>query len=265
MPDIDNYAVYTDRMRRSMWDKVFFMDKIPGAELVVDYGCADGSLIRFAHELFPSMRFIGFDIDAEMIARANSYNTENAVFCKSIADISAQIARWNIPPERTVVNFSSVLHEVFHYGYDGRIITDMLAAIKPRYITVRDMMYFSHEGDTAPHELVKRVRSALPQWQVADFEARWGSIDSLKNLVHLMLKFRYVENWQRECAENYFSYDQAQMLSLLGPDGAYRPVLYNKYFLPWCRFDAEQALGMELGDDFTTHYALVLARRSAEA
>ena len=45
MPDIENYKVYNDRMRRSMWDKAFFMDKIPGTELLIDYGCADGSLI----------------------------------------------------------------------------------------------------------------------------------------------------------------------------------------------------------------------------
>ena len=28
MPEIENYDVYNDRMRRSMWDKAFFMDKV---------------------------------------------------------------------------------------------------------------------------------------------------------------------------------------------------------------------------------------------
>ena len=65
-----NYEVYNDRMRRSMWDKAFFMDKIPGAALLVDYGCADGSLIRFLHGLFPGLSVIGFDIDPAMIAEA---------------------------------------------------------------------------------------------------------------------------------------------------------------------------------------------------
>ena len=49
-------------MRRSMWDKAFFMDKVSGAELIIDYGCADGSLIQFLHELFPAMRFIGLTL-----------------------------------------------------------------------------------------------------------------------------------------------------------------------------------------------------------
>ncbi len=42
MPEIEDYAVYNDRMRRSMWDKAFFMDKIPGAEVLVDYGSGTG-------------------------------------------------------------------------------------------------------------------------------------------------------------------------------------------------------------------------------
>ena len=38
MAEIENYMVYNDRMRRSMWDKAFFMDKVPGTRLIVDYG-----------------------------------------------------------------------------------------------------------------------------------------------------------------------------------------------------------------------------------
>ena len=80
MPEIENYSVYNDRMRRSMWDKAFFMDKVPGTELIVDYGCADGSLIRFLHSLFPTMCFIGFDIDPAMIEAANRERSENTWF-----------------------------------------------------------------------------------------------------------------------------------------------------------------------------------------
>ena len=265
MPDIDNYAIYTDRMRRSMWDKSFFIDKIPGAGLVVDYGCADGSLVRFLHGLFPTLRFIGFDIDAEMIARANRDREEGTAFFTRMEDVTAQIARWGVPAAEIAVNFSSVLHEVFHYRYDTALITALLDAVRPQYITVRDMMFHNTGASEAPDWLVERVRAALPQWQVADFEVCFGPITDLKNLVQLLLKFRYTENWARECPENYFSYGEAELMRLLDPAGAYRAVLHSRYFLPWCRFDAEQALGMELGTDFTTHFSLILARRAAHA
>ena len=38
MPEIEDYSVYNDRMRRSMWDKAFFMDKVPGTELRDNFG-----------------------------------------------------------------------------------------------------------------------------------------------------------------------------------------------------------------------------------
>ena len=90
MTQIEDYQVYNDRMRRSMWDKAFFMDKVPGAELILDYGCADGSLVRFLSELFPAMRFIGFDIDPVMIAAANAQRlgaTGGAAVWGAVADV----------------------------------------------------------------------------------------------------------------------------------------------------------------------------------
>ena len=96
MPDIENYQVYNDRMRRSMWDKAFYMDKIAGADTIIDYGCADGSLVRFLSELFPAMRFIGFDIDPVMIAQANAQRGENTWFFSTMEEVLEQLARMNV-------------------------------------------------------------------------------------------------------------------------------------------------------------------------
>ena len=52
-----NLDIYTTEMSKSVWDKAFFMDKIPGAKCVIDFGCADGAMMRFRAPLFPNITF----------------------------------------------------------------------------------------------------------------------------------------------------------------------------------------------------------------
>lgn len=261
MPDIGNYAVYTDRMRRSMWDKAFFMDKVPGTELIIDFGCADGSLIRFLHELFPGMRYIGFDADPAMIRAAKRKRSENTWFFSDEEAMLAQIRALAIDPMRIAINFSSVLHEIFHYDCDRTSITRLIAKVNPRYLVVRDMMYHASDPDAAaPPDAVAHLQRVLPARQLESFEAEWGSISLRRNLVHLLLKYKYTENWERECAENYFSYTMDDLQALLDPSRKYAPILHYRYILPWFRYDAQNNLGIDPGNEFTTHFALILSR-----
>lgn len=73
---------YNLSMSKSLIDKIFFMDKIDDTiKIIVDYGCADGALIRFLAPLFPEMTFIGYDKNEEMISRAAAANTyKNCLF-----------------------------------------------------------------------------------------------------------------------------------------------------------------------------------------
>ena len=72
MPQIQNYDVYVSRMQKSMYDKMFFVDKIIDEHIdtVIDFGCADGELIAHLRSFMPECRFIGYDIDCEMLERA---------------------------------------------------------------------------------------------------------------------------------------------------------------------------------------------------
>ena len=47
--EIVNREIYTARMRAGMEDKLWWVDKT-NAEIVVDYGCADGSMLQILHE-----------------------------------------------------------------------------------------------------------------------------------------------------------------------------------------------------------------------
>ncbi|MBQ7064505.1 MAG: methyltransferase domain-containing protein [Firmicutes bacterium] len=263
MPEIDNYQVYNDRMRRSMWDKAFFMDKVPGTELILDYGCADGSLIRFLSEIFPAMHFIGFDIDPVMVEKANADRRENTRFYSTMPELLEGIRESGIPGEQITIYFSSVFHEVFHYGFDLSMLKELIRRISPQYLVVRDMMYQSGTDEAmVSAEAEERVRESIPAAQIRDFEEIWGSIRLRRQMVHLLLKYHYTENWPRECAENYFSYTDRELMEVLDPDGCYRRIFYSRYILPWIRYDVEQNLGIDLGEDFTTHYTLILSRKT---
>ena len=65
-----NLNTYTTEMSKSIWDKAFFMDKIPGVKCVIDFGCADGAMVHFLAPLFPDIMFVGYDISSELIDRA---------------------------------------------------------------------------------------------------------------------------------------------------------------------------------------------------
>ena len=262
MPEIEDYNVYNDRMRRSMWDKAFFMDKIPGTELLIDYGCADSSLILFLHDLFPAMLFIGFDIDPSMIDAARKRNIENAWFCTSADDVQDRIHSLNIPASSVTINYSSVLHEVFHYGHDLNAFKAFIRRISPQYLVIRDMMYRSENLlAVIPEEAERLVRRELPDWQILDFEKHHGSISLRKNLVHLLLKYNYTENWDRECAENYFSYTEEDLMRVMNPSGQYRRILFFTYILPWIRHDVENRFGIDPGDEFTTHFSMIMSKQ----
>ncbi len=261
MPDIVNYQVYNDRMRRSMWDKAFFMDKVAGAEVIIDYGCADGSLVRFLSALFPSMRFIGFDIDPAMVEAANANRGKNTFFFSTMGEVRDQLKRMQVRGSQCAVIFSSVFHEVFHYGYDLSKIRDFLSAISPQYLVVRDMLYDSADDNAIlSKEAERRVREKVAAGQIQSFEEQYGSIRAQRNLIHFLLKYQYTENWDRECAENYFSCTLEKLLRVLDPAGQYRRILFHQYVLPWFRHTVETEFNIDLGEGFTTHFSMILSK-----
>lgn len=69
MTDIQNLELYNNSMRLSMIDKVFFLDRID-PEVIVDFGCADGSLTRFISSNYPDITVIGYDQSVHQIEAA---------------------------------------------------------------------------------------------------------------------------------------------------------------------------------------------------
>lgn len=55
--EIANLKVYNDNMRKSLLDKAYFLSFVD-SDTFIDFGCADGSLLKHIHEMFPDKKLI---------------------------------------------------------------------------------------------------------------------------------------------------------------------------------------------------------------
>ena len=74
---IKNYDSYTSGMKKSSVDKLFWMNKIDKINTVVDFGCADGTLIREMNSEMPDLQYIGYDNSKAMISLAEQGHLMN--------------------------------------------------------------------------------------------------------------------------------------------------------------------------------------------
>lgn len=249
---IADREIYLTRMQRSILDKMFFIDKVfEPFEYVLDFGCANGELIKALRGMCPEYKYAGYDIDADMIKAAKA-NVKDVPFFGEWDSI-------DIPFENSLLNISSTIHEVYSYGTDsdvkefwGRVFDSGF-----RYVTVRDMMFSDKLERPADETMLTAVRSGGYTSQLADFEAEWGSITTQKQLVHYLLKYRYTQNWEREVRENYFPVSAEKLLSLV-PD-SYSITYCELFTLPFTAWQIRNDFGFTLKD--TTHIKLILERR----
>ena len=231
-----NLDIYTTEMSKSIWDKAFFMDKIPGTKCVIDYGCADGAMIHYLAPLVPDIMFVGFDINEELIKRARATTPfyANNVFFGDYNDVITFIGDKGYYPDELCINFSSVLHEVFSSTPEGiTSIHDLVHVLDPKYITIRDM-YFNGEDKTLEYFYITNVIDTMniKEKYIEDFENTFGSICTLKGLIHFLMKYQWKDNgWDQELEEDYFSWNINEFLKLT--DYAYTKIFEAHYMLPY--------------------------------
>ena len=254
---INNYDVYNKRMDKSFQDKLFFLDKIKdNVEAIVDFGCADGALIRHLSEL-TNTKLVGYDSDYNMIDIAKSKtNKDNCLFNEDFEEIIKE----EIIPQESLLNISSVIHEVYSYldSKDIEIFWDMVLDSNFKYISVRDLC--ASESINRPsniNDYTKLIQKANPKF-LSDFESIWGSVRENRNLVHYLLKYRFLENWDREVRENYFGLSLECLLSKI-PMDKYEIVYFENYILPYTANKIREDFDIELHDN--THVKLLLKKR----
>ena len=239
-----NLDIYTTEMGKSVWDKAFFMDKIPGVKCIIDFGCADGTMIRYLAPLFPDIMFIGYDISKELIDIARSIQPfyANVTFFSGHTVGAENLIHFTqekkFTSEEICLNFSSVLHEVFSSTGGIDTIQRLLDELKPRYITIRDMYCDDtvelDAKDTRAYApiLDKITTNELLLRYAIDFKEKFGFLKTWRDLTHLMMKLQWTDNgWEDEMKENYFSWRLEDVLKLTG--NMYSPCFVCRYQLPY--------------------------------
>lgn len=264
MDEIKDLNIYNTRMAKSMIDKLFFLDMSVNLDGVLDFGCADGTLLRHVDAFCPGLELVGYDMDQVMVDRAKA-QFPSAHFTTDWEDalLAAFPKKWNFQEGKegnVCLSLSSVIHEVYSYAGATAIdqFWDRVYKSGFEYIAIRDMMLSESADRTTPIRDEMRVRtSRAHESRLRDFEALHGSIANNKNFIHFLLKYQYVENWDREVAENYLPISTTQFFKMMPTD--YEVVIYNRYALPYLGYCVKRDFNVEIADD--THVKILLRRK----
>jgi ribosomal protein L11 methylase PrmA len=196
---------YIDGMSLSMQDKLFFANKL-NFDVIVDFGCADGTFLESLMKSNPNVKIIGYDLDDTMLDQARKRLGNKALLTSDWDEAIRAISHHKSP----LLNLSSVIHEVYSYSsglvikkfWDEQVFGDDF-----KWITIRDMipsLEIGREERTMFKDDIKKVRNKTDKFYLNSFEERWGSInDNYRTFIHYLLKYRYTDNWEREVNEDY--------------------------------------------------------------
>lgn len=248
---IENLDQYNDRMCKSIIDKLYFMDKVE-AEIFVDFGCADGALLKTIQKLFPEHVYIGYDICEEMIEEAKKNNPGNIIFVSAWGEAMEEVKNY----KKRCLILSSVIHEVYSYSSKEEIdrFWSLVWGTGFDYVAIREMMVSTTTSRPSDPISVARVRQMFDNKLLREWEEQWGSINENWSLVHFLLTYRYTDNWSREVRENYLPINFEEFLNLI-PE-KYMPDYIEHYTLPFIRKQVSKDFNIQLQDK--THLKLIL-------
>ena len=250
MTPITDMDVYNAGMRKSMLDKIWWLDKIDDEiTTVVDYGCADGALLSMVSEMNPRLNLYGYDFNDDMIDLACN-NVPDGVFDSNYGVICS------ITPEKynTILIASSVFHEIENYSYHVDMEYDRIFNNDYKYIAIRDMFVSEKAYGISDQLTVAKVRQQFDYNKIQEFETHIGSLNYNQNLLQFFLTYRYDVNWDREVRENYFPHTIEEFLHKI-PDH-YEVVHFEHYVLPFTREQVWKDFGIQLVEP--THGKILL-------
>lgn len=199
---ITDYEVYNKGMAMSYDDKLFFLNKVD-ADVIVDFGCANGYILQKIQEANPNVVVIGYDLDKNMLTQARQKVGEDVLLTTNWDEVLEEIKKYKSP----LLLLSSVIHEVYSYSHTKivkKFWESQVFGINFKWVAIRDMMpsiNIKDEKDISSD--VEKIRKKSNPDILESFEKRWGVIDTYRTMIHYLLKYRYIENWDREVNENY--------------------------------------------------------------
>jgi len=275
MTKIKNLDAYNASMSKALVDKLFMMDKVQ-ADVFVDFGCADGTLLNVLNNLFPDKQYIGYDHNAEMI-RAAAYKfgvkkeegDEKVISFRAKKNVlltSDHLELWMVfqglkkQGLKVCLILSSVIHEVYSYGPETvKGFWDRIWALAPEFIAIRDMCVSQTASRPSDDIIVARIRQTFGKThpdELTAWEAQWGTLEENWSLTNFFLHYRYVENSDLEWKENYLPLNKEALLKLVPKE--YFPHYINHYTLPFLRDEVWKDFGVQLQE--RTHLQLILRK-----
>lgn len=240
VPPLHDRARYNKSLASSLGSKLFFVDKVPLSELglVVDFGCADGSLLKaLRHLVSPKCALVGIDRDVAQCEAARCNFKEASGFYTDWASVEPDLEFTRLAGMKSMLVLSSVLHEVLSQDPDS--LESFVRGVADRHfdiIVFRDMALTRTVADSeTPPDWHNAVKA---NWRYRDtvrtFEQRWGKIGSMRNFVHFLLKYPYLDaadSAERELSENYLPATGGEITKAFN-DGGYPCLHADTTFTP---------------------------------
>lgn len=257
---ISNYDQYISDMNTTMSDKLFFVDEIK-FDVIVDFGCADGTFLQSISKIRPNVKIIGYDLDSTMLGIAKGKLPKNAILTDSWETVIKEISGFKNP----LLNLSSVIHEVYSYSNSltiNKFWNSQVFGGNFRYITIRDMIpsvVLTRNEITNFKQDAKKLRRMADKESLLSFEETWGSINAdYRNFVHFLLKYKYKDNWEREVNENYLPITLETLKSKI-PSG-YSLIYEENFVLPYLKSEVKKDFNIIL--THPTHTKIIISNKS---
>ena len=253
---ISNYDRYIEEMEKSMSDKLFFIDKID-FDVIVDFGCADGTFLSKLQKIKPNAKIIGYDLDDEMLKKASDKLGKKALLTSNWSDVIIEVSKYRNP----LLNLSSVIHEVYSYSHANVIKKFWESQVFGgdfKWITIRDMIpsveMHRNEIDKFRKD-VKKVKEKTDIRYLNSFEDRWGIIDdNYRTFVHFLLKYKYTDNWNREVNENYLPVTLETLKKKIPSN--YKIIYEDAFILPFIQEQVKKDFDINISH--STHTKMII-------
>ena len=265
MSNIRNRKIYNRRMAKTMTheEKLFFLDHLDltAYDTIIDFGGADGALLHAVQmecpEAAEKCRFIIVDADPEMVT---AYPLKNCERVSNLEGIGADYGK-------ILLVLSSVLHEMRR---ETVYALSEFCRDHVQTVAMRDMgnyIHYLHNLDNQGCGFVfwllysKNFIKPMFRWRKTDIRRFSEMMDTRPiefslGVVQYILKCDYKENWEKECAEDYFNNNIFCLADKLKEYG-WEKLYDQKYTLPYKAKQAKRRFHIDLPN---THVQMIWNR-----
>ncbi len=248
-----NLNGYIRKLEKGMEDKLFFLKHIDIEEysLIVEFGCANGRLLRRIEPVINKQetKLVGFDINEEILEIAKNISPE-MTFTSKWDEVLNYLKETK---KKSLIIFSSVWHEI-SADYHEKIFEEMK---KFSCIVIRDMKAPITGAEPIDAPTRERIKKMVPEWQFKEFEDKWGRIDNKKTLYRFLLMYTYLDNWENEIKEDYFSTPWAEINWALEKD--FSIIYLNSYTLEYKKEEIARIFHHTMHD--ITHHQVIYVKK----